>query len=179
MARGERVIRSERIYDGLVVSLRRDEVELPSGRTAVREIVEHRGAVAVVPLTDAGEALLVRQFRAPIGRRLLEVPAGTMEPGESAETCAARELAEEVGMHAEEWQPLGTIYPSPGFLTEAVHLFAARHLSPHALDAEEEDLEVIAVPLMEARGMVISGEISDAKSVAAILLLTQREGGAA
>lgn len=173
MGQGERVIRSERIYDGLVVSLRRDEVALPSGRTAVREIVEHRGAVAVVPITDAGEVLLVRQYRAPIGRRLLEVPAGTIEPGESVEACAARELAEEVGMRARRWRRLGAIYPSPGFLTEVVHLFAADGLSAYRLEAEEEDLDVVRVPLTEARALVTSGDIADAKSVAAILLLSR------
>lgn len=167
------MVRSERIYDGRVVSLRRDEVALPSGRTAVREVVEHRGAVAVVPLTDTGDILLVRQYRAPIGRRLLEVPAGTIEPGESVEACAARELAEEVGMRAGRWRHLGAIYPSPGFLTEVVHLFAAAALSAHRLEAEEEDMEVVRVTLGEARRLVISGDIADAKSVAAILLLSQ------
>lgn len=177
MPRDERVVRSTRIYEGHVVSVRLDDVELPSGRTAVREIVEHRGAVAVVPLTPGGDVLLVRQYRAPAGRRLLEIPAGTMEPGESVEACAVRELAEEVGMRARRWQPLGAIYPSPGFLTEVVHLFVASDLSPHTLDAEEEDLEIVAVPLADARRLVIAGDICDAKSVAGILLASLREDG--
>lgn len=170
----EWVIRSQRIYDGHVVSLRVDEVALPSGRTAVREIVEHRGAVAIVPLTADGQVLLVRQYRAPLGRRLLEIPAGTMEPGESAEDCAVRELAEEVGMRAARWQALGTIYPSPGFLTEAVHLFTAGELSPHPAEAEEEGMEIVSLPLAEARRLVLAGEIVDAKSVAGILLTSLR-----
>ncbi|MGH2349110.1 MAG: NUDIX domain-containing protein [bacterium] len=173
MPTGERTIRSTRVYEGRVVSLRVDEVELPSGKTAVREIIEHRGAVAVVPLTRERDVLLVRQYRAPAGRRLLEIPAGTIEPGEPVESCAARELAEEVGMHAGRWHPLGSIFPSPGFLTEVVHLFLAEDLSPHALEAEEEEMEVISVPFGEAARLVDRGDIRDAKSVAGILLASR------
>jgi ADP-ribose pyrophosphatase len=167
---GERTIRSTRVYDGRVVSLRVDEVALPSGKTAIREIVEHRGAVAVVPLTGERDVLLVRQYRAPAGRRLLEIPAGTIEPGEPVDACAARELAEEIGMRAGRWHALGSIFPSPGFLTEVVHLLLAEDLSPHALEAEEEEMDVVAVPLGEAVRLVDRGDICDAKSVAGILL---------
>ncbi|HEV8353927.1 MAG TPA: NUDIX hydrolase [bacterium] len=170
---GERTIRSTRVYDGRLVALRVDEVELPSGKTAVREIVEHRGAVAIIPLLPSGDVVLVRQYRAPAGRRLLEIPAGTIEPGEPVAACASRELAEEVGLRAERWQPLGAILPSPGFLTEVVHLFLAEDLSPHPVDAEEEEMEVVAVPLDEAVDLVTRGEICDAKSVAGILLASR------
>jgi len=173
MYQGERTIRSTRVYDGRVVALRVDEVELPSGRTAVREIVEHRGAVAIVPRLPSGDVLLVRQYRAPAGRRLLEIPAGTIEPGEPPEVCASRELAEEIGMRAERWQPLGAIFPSPAFLTEVVHLFLAEKLSPHPVEAEEEEMEVVAVPFGEAVALVTRGEICDAKSVAGILLASR------
>lgn len=175
---GERTIRSTRIYQGRVVSLRVDEVELPSGRTETREIVEHRGAVAIVALTAAHDALLVRQYRAPAGRRMLEIPAGTLEPGEPVEACARRELAEEAGVRAERWRPLASMCPSPGFLTEIVHIFLAEDLSPHVVDAEEEDLEVVPVPLADAAEMVMRGDICDAKSIAGVLLASALLSGA-
>ncbi|HEY3248969.1 MAG TPA: NUDIX hydrolase [bacterium] len=175
---GERTIRSTRIYEGRVVSLRVDEVVLPSGRSETREIVEHRGAVAIVARAADGNVLLVRQYRAPAGRRLLEIPAGTLEPDETVEACAQRELAEEVGMHAGRWRALASIFPSPGFLTEIVHVFVADDLTPHALPAEEEEMDVVSVPLADARRMVMSGEICDAKSVTGILLAASVPEGA-
>ncbi len=171
----ERLLRSQRIYEGRVVSLRTDEVELPSGRRAVREIVEHRGAVAVVPLID-GDVLLVRQFRAAVGRALLEIPAGSVEPGETLEACLQRELGEEVGMRAGRVDHLVTFYPSPGFLTEAVHVYVADDLTPYRLQAEEEDLSIVRVPLGEAAKLVAGGEIVDAKSIIGLLFLARRTG---
>lgn len=165
----ERLLKSTRVYDGAVVSLRLDEVELPSGRTAAREIVEHRGAVAIVPLTDDGRVLLVRQFRTAAGRALLEIPAGTIEPGESVEGCLQRELAEEVGMQAARIQRLMTFLPSPGFLTEQVHLYLAEGLHPASRDREEEDLAVVPMALTQAQGL-IGVEIIDAKSIIGLLL---------
>jgi len=166
----ERVLSTRHLYQGRVVSLRVDEVELPSGRRAEREIVEHRGAVAVVPVID-GDVLLVRQSRPAVGRALLEIPAGTIEPGEAVEACLRRELAEEVGMRPGRIEPLIAFYPSPGFLTEIVHVYAAFALSPHHLEAEEEDLTVVRMPLARARALIASGEIVDAKSVIGLLLL--------
>jgi ADP-ribose pyrophosphatase len=166
----ERPLATRRVYEGHVLALRVDEVELPSGRRVVREIVEHRGAVAIVPMVG-GDVLLVRRFRAAVGRALLEVPAGTMEPGESVEACLQRELAEEVGMRAGRFERLLTFYPSPGFLTEAVHLYAASDLTPHRLPAEEEDLAVVRVPLAQAQGLLRDGQIVDAKSIIGLLLV--------
>lgn len=169
----ERPLGSRRIYEGRVVSLRTDDVELPSGRRVVREIVEHRGAVAVVPII-AGDVVLVRQFRAAVGRALLEIPAGSLEPTETVETCLQRELAEEIGMRAGRTTHLITFYPSPGFLTEAVHLYVAGDLTPHRLHAEEEDLTVERVPLARAAKLVAAGEIVDAKSIIGLLLVARR-----
>lgn len=166
----ERPLASRRIYDGRVVNLRVDDVELPSGRRAVREIVEHRGAVAALPVIN-GDVLLVRQYRTAVGRTLLEIPAGTVEPGEGIEACLQRELSEEVGMRAGRVDHLATFYPSPGFLTEAVHVYVATDLTPHRLEAEEEDLSVVRVPLNRAQTMVTEGEIVDAKSIIGLLLL--------
>lgn len=164
---------SRRIYEGRVISLRTDEIELPSGRREVREIVEHRGAVAMVPLIG-GDVVLVRQFRPAVGRALLEIPAGSREPGESVESCLQRELAEEIGMRAGRSEHLMTFYPSPGFLTEAVHLYAAFDLTPYRLHAEEEDLTVVRVPVAQAVTLVGQGEIVDAKSIIGLLLLAAR-----
>ncbi len=172
----ERPLASRRIYDGRLVNLRVDDVVLPSGRRAVREIVEHRGAVAALPVID-GDVLLVRQYRTAVGRTLLEIPAGTVEPGEGVEACLQRELSEEVGMRAGRVDHLATFYPSPGFLTEAVHVYVATDLTPHRLEAEEEDLSVVRMPLTRAQTMVAEGEIVDAKSIIGLLLLARAERG--
>ncbi|MDR5683529.1 MAG: NUDIX hydrolase [Armatimonadota bacterium] len=175
----ERPIRSRTVFEGRVVRVRVEEVALPSGRTATREIVEHRGAVAMVPLTPAGEVLMVRQYRRALDAWLLELPAGTIEPGEDVTECLQRELAEEVGMQAGRIEHLITFFPSPGFLTERVHVYACTDLRPHRLAAEEEGLEVVPLPLAEARSRVDSGEIQDAKSVIGILLVAEGHGRSA
>lgn len=156
------------MFEGHVVNLRIDEVELPSGKRQTREVVEHRGAVAVVPLIER-DVLLVRQFRLPAGKVLLEIPAGTREPGESLEDCLQRELAEEIGMRAGQTEHLVSFYPSPGFLTEVVHVYRAQKLTPHRLVGDEEDLTVVRMPLAQARALV-GQEIIDAKSIIGLLL---------
>jgi len=142
---------------------------MPSGRRVVYEIVEHRGAVVMVPVTADGRVLMVRQFRQAVGRELLELPAGTIEKGETPEACARRELAEEVGHAAGRWEHLLSFFPSPGVLTEEMHVFLARDLRPMTAAREEEDLRVDAMPLAEARRRIDSGEIRDAKSIIGIL----------
>jgi ADP-ribose pyrophosphatase len=169
----ERSLASRRVYEGHVVNLRVDEVETPSGRRQEREIVEHRGAVAVVPLIE-GDVMLVRQFRGAAGRVLLEIPAGTMEPGENPQVCLQRELAEEIGMRAGQADHLVSFYPSPGFLTEVVHVYTAQKLTPHRLEGDEEDLAIVRMPLARARALV-GREIVDAKSMIGLLLATAGE----
>lgn len=169
-----RVVGSRRAFEGRVISVRLDEVEMPSGRRVVYEIVEHRGAVVMVPVTADGRVLMVRQFRQAVGRELLELPAGTIEKGESPDACARRELAEEVGQAAGRWERLRSFFPSPGVLTEEMHIFLARDLRPMAAAREEEDLRVEAMPLGEARRRVDSGEIRDAKSIIGILTASPR-----
>lgn len=173
----ERLRKSTRIYDGRVVSLRVDEIELPSGRITKREIVEHRGAVAIVPMMDHGHILLVRQFRRAAGRVLLEIPAGTIEPQEDVEACLRRELAEEVGMQAERLEQLVTFLPSPGFLTEEVHVYLAAGLSPSSREREEEDLEVVPMSLTQAQSL-IGTQIIDAKSIIGLLMVASPRGRA-
>lgn len=173
--RPEILVRSRRIHAGRVLGVRVDEVRLPDGRTAQREVVEHPGAAVVVPLTDTNAVLMVRQYRYAVGEVLLELPAGTLEPGESPLACAQRELAEEVGAEAAHWEPLAVLYPSPGVMTEVMHLYLARDLRegrPRGTDAE--DLVVERVALADAVERVRRGEIRDAKSVAGLLLVADR-----
>ncbi|MDQ7849916.1 MAG: NUDIX hydrolase [Armatimonadota bacterium] len=168
---------SRRLFSGRVVGLRVDRVRLPGGGETEREVVEHRGAAAVVPLTERGEVLLVRQYRYAVGEFLLEIPAGTLEPGEAPLACAVRELAEEVGVQARRWDPLAVLYPSPGVLTEAMHLFLATGLvAAPGRAAADEDLAVERLPLGEAVARVERGEIRDAKSVAGLLLAARHRG---
>lgn len=175
--RPEVCLASRRVFSGRVVGLRVDRVRLPDGGETEREVVEHRGAAAVVPLTEGGEVLLVRQFRYAVGEPLLEIPAGTLEPGETPLACAVRELAEEVGAQAAHWDPLAVLYPSPGVLTETMHLFLATGLAAApGRPAADEDLAVERLPLREALARVDRGEIRDAKSVAGLLLAARRRG---
>lgn len=169
----EPTLSSRLIFRGAVATVRIDDVRLPSGRIGRREIVEHPGAAAIVPLTDAGEVVLVRQYRKTVESRLLEIPAGKLEPGEDPLACAQRELAEETGLRAQEMTPMLTFVPSPGILTEAITIFLARGLSPHRLSGpiEEEGLRVERVPLGRLRAMIEAGEIRDGKSLVGLLLV--------
>jgi ADP-ribose pyrophosphatase len=169
-----RLIASRRAYHGRRVSVRLDEVALPSGRVATYEVVEHPGAAAVVALTPEGHVLLVRQYRQAVGRELLELPAGTLEPGESALACARRELGEEAGRAAGRWEPLMSFYPSPGVLTEELHVFLAEDLRASVAEREEEDLRLESLPLEEAHRRIAAGEIRDAKSIIGIAAARER-----
>ncbi len=163
-----RLIASRRLYEGQRVSMRLDEVALPSGRVAAYEVVEHPGAAAIVALTAERRVFLVRQFRQAVGAELLELPAGTIEPGESPLACARRELAEEVGRAAGRWERLISFYPSPGVLTEELHVFLAEDLRVSTAEHEEEDLRVESLSLEEAHRRIAAGEIRDAKSIIGI-----------
>ncbi len=169
---GESTVGSRLIHRGRVIALRVDDVRLPSGRVVAREIVEHPGAAAVVALTDDGCVIMVRQYRKAVERELLEIPAGGLEPGEAPEACARRELAEETGLTARSLTRLVTFVPSPGIMTELISIFVARGLSPiHSeTPGDEEDLRVVRVPVDQARAMIDSGEICDAKSIIGLLL---------
>jgi ADP-ribose pyrophosphatase len=167
----ERVIASRRIHEGRICNLREDTVELANGRTAYREIVEHAPVVAIVPLDENGEVILVRQYRLAAEEALLEVPAGLVDEGEDLEAAAQRELQEETGYRAATLSRLGGFFVSPGFCTEFIHIYLARGLSESPLDGDEdEDIVVERVLLAEAVRLVESGAIKDAKSVAGILL---------
>lgn len=176
MADPERTIASERIFQGRVIGVRVDSVELENGKTSQREIVEHPGAVCMVPVDAEGQVLLVRQYRKAAGEWLLEIPAGTKDkPGESPEDCAQRELAEECGQRAGRIERLGGFFSAPGFCTEFLDCFLMTELEP--VDAAAEDDELLSVeryPLAEAVDMVMNGTIRDAKSVSGIMMAARR-----
>ena len=158
------------IFKGRVVDLSLDQVRMPNGKSTELEVIRHPGAAAMVPLTDSGEVLLVRQYRYATGGWLVEVPAGKLDEGEAPEVCAARELEEEVGMKPAEVLSLGWIWTTPGFTDERIWLYLCRGLSPAQQDLEDD--EVLAVEsrsLPEAIEMVHRGEICDGKSVCALL----------
>lgn len=167
----EQLTSSERLFEGKVINLRRDEVLLPNGRTGMREVVEHPGAVAIVPITPEGNIILVRQFRHPIGKIILEVPAGKLDPGEAPAICALRELAEETGFTANTLRKLTSMYTTPGFSNEIIHLYQAEDLLPSNKQPDEDEFIHTAVFTPEQiRQMIKSGELCDAKSLVALCL---------
>lgn len=167
-----------RIYEGRILHLRVDIVRLPSGGTTVREVVEHRGAVAIVPLLDDGQVVLVRQFRYAVGQVSLEIPAGTLEPGEDPLACARRELEEETGYRAARWERLGAIWPTPGYSTEEIFLFIARDLTPGSARPEfDEALRVVTMSWPEIWTAIEDGRLRDAKSIVALTWAARRIGG--
>ncbi|MFC1963166.1 NUDIX hydrolase [Chloroflexota bacterium] len=173
----ERTLDTECIYQGKVLSLRVDTVELPLGRKTKREIVEHGSCVAIVAVDSEENVLLVRQFRKPVESDLLEIPAGGIEMGETPLSCALRELDEETGILAERWEKLGSFYTSPGFCTEYMYLYLATELAPGKLGPDsDEAIEVVRIPLARAPELITSGEICDAKSISGLLLALRRWG---
>jgi len=166
------------VHDGHLVKLRRDRVRLPDGREAGREFIVHPGAVMVVPLTDDGRVVVERQYRYPVGRILTEFPAGKIDPGEAPFDCARRELREETGYSAQEWACAGRLHNAPAYATEFIEIWFARGLQagPQSLDAGEH-LEVLAVTpdsLLDAAGR---GELTDAKTLIALLWLQNWQAG--
>ena len=170
-----KVTSSREIYDGRVISLRVDEIEVKPGLNVRREVVSHPGAVVMLPIDAEGRILWVRQYRYAAGRSLLELPAGTLEKGESPEETARRELAEEVGFAAAHWEKLGGFYSAPGFCQEYLHAFVATELTVQQADGDEdEDIEVVPLTVEESMARILAGEVEDAKSLATLLLYTQR-----
>jgi len=163
---------SAKVYEGRLLHVHRDEVQLPDGKTSVREYIRHPGAVVVLPLTDSGELILERQHRYPLGRDFIEVPAGKIDPGEETLACARRELLEETGYTARDWQYVTTVYPCIGYADERLVYYLAKGLEyrGHQRD-EDEFLEIFTVPFAEAMEMVRKGEICEVKTVIGLFWL--------
>lgn len=167
----EKVLQSERVYEGRILSLRIDTVQLSGGRAARREVVEHAEVVAIVPVDTGGNVALVRQYRLPAGDFLLEAPAGGVDEGEDVEAAARRELEEETGLRAGRLRRLAGFYVSPGYVTEFIHVFLATELEQGRPGGDaDEEITVERLPLVEAVRMVERGEIRDGKSIIGILL---------
>ena len=176
----ERVVASRVVHEGHYMEFRVDTIERADGSRGTRDVVGHPGAVAVLAVDDDGRLLMVRQWRVPAGRALLEIPAGTLDVHdgvtEDPDLCARRELEEETGHRARDWRKLAAFWTAPGFATELMHLYLATGIAGVDADGrlapdEDERLELRAVPLDEAVGLVLDGTIRDAKSILGILWL--------
>lgn len=166
----EETVSSEEIYKGKIVHLFCDTVRLPNGKEATREVIRHVGAAAVVPLTDEGNVILVRQYRYPFSQVMLEIPAGKLNIDEDPIDCAKRELIEETGYDAKEFVYLGAFYPSVAMLNEVIHLFLAKNMTLRETNLDEDEfLHVEQRPLGEVVEAVMRGEIPDGKTQTAIL----------
>ena len=159
-------VSSKRIYEGKVLNLRVDEVKIGNGNTARREVVEHPGAAAIVPILGEAEVILVRQYRYPIGSDLLEIPAGTLRANESPEDCATRELEEETGYRCSEIAKMTECFVAPGYSTEKIHIYLARGLTKTQTKMDEdESINLERCPFSEALEKIRTGTIRDAKSI--------------
>ena len=170
LAHYEKTIDSKVIYEGKILTLRRDTVELENGNHAAREVIDHPGGVAVLAIDEHEHILFVSQFRYPFGGVMLELPAGKLERGENPQECGVRELSEECGCKADCFVPLAKMYPTCAYDTEIIHIFLATglHQSRQHLD-EDEFLTVRRIPVEKAVQMVLDGEIPDAKTQLGIL----------
>ena len=170
MSKSERTLSTQQIYQGRAVNVRVDTIQKADGKKTTREVVEHADCVAVVVLDAQSNFLLVRQFRHPVGKSLLEVPAGGVDPGEEPVESVRRELQEEIGYFPQKIERLGGFYSTPGYCTEYLHCFLATDLVPSRLVAEDtDDIELVRVPTEQILRLIASGEINDAKSIAALL----------
>ncbi|MFN7964122.1 MAG: NUDIX hydrolase [Acidobacteriota bacterium] len=169
------VLKRERVYEGKLLKIDREEVALPGGKHATLESIRHPGAAAVVPFLGDGRVVLIRQYRHATGGYLLEIPAGKLDAGEAPERCAAREVEEETGYSAGRLELLGSILTTPGFTDEVIWLYQAHELQFVAQRLESDEvIETLLVPFDEAIAWVQSGKIRDAKSVSALLLAWAR-----
>ncbi len=165
------VLERSYVFDGRVFRVRQDRIRLPGGRETVLDIVEHHGAVVILPVSEEGYIWFVRQYRHAAGKYLLELPAGTLEPNESPETCARRELQEEIGMKAAQWTYLGSFYVAPGYTSEHMHAYLAQDLQPSSLGRDEDEiLDVVSLPWPDVWNMVRQRAIHDAKTLATLFL---------
>lgn len=171
----EKVFFSEEVFHGCLINVEHWQVHLPDGRQAMREVVKHRGAAAVVPLDEAGNVTLVRQHRVAVGRFTWEIPAGKLDSAdEDMLTAARRELEEETGLHAENYRLLTILDTTPGFCNEQIGIYLATGLSQHAMHTDDDEfLHVASFPLHEAIRKVMEGEIHDSKTIVGLMMAWQ------
>ena len=173
------LLSSQRVYEGRIFDVTVDRVRLPHGRETTLEIVRHEGSVVLIPVTDDGKLLLVRQYRYAVGRFLWELPAGSLESGEDLEAAAVRECHEELGLIPSRVERLQTLFPTPGFCTEAMTYFQVSGLRAPGLDDppahqdDDESIEVGEYTLDEIGALIVSGDIADLKTVAGLCILSQ------
>lgn len=169
----EKTMKSEKIYEGRIINLRVDTVELPNKKYSKREIVEHPGAVGIIAITKDNEVILVKQYRKPIEDTLLEIPAGKLEPKEDPQECAIRELEEETGFATDNVQKILEFYTTPGFSNEVMHIYIAKDLKEGTVNLDDdENIQIIKLPIDEVLYKVKTGEIKDAKTIIGILTYT-------
>jgi ADP-ribose pyrophosphatase len=170
---------SEPVFDGKLLHVRRDRVRLPDGKEAVREHILHPGAVMIIPLLENGNLVMERQYRYPLSRVFVELPAGKIDPGEDPLATAQRELREETGYTATEWRRLGCTHPVISYSNEQIDIYLARGLTQHERRLDQgEFLDVVEIPLLKAIEMVKSGEITDAKTLAGLFWVERIVNGA-
>ncbi len=166
----EETLSSQIIYEGRAVKLRLDTVQTAGGRQTTREIVEHADCVAIIAVDADDNVLLVKQFRKPVEKELLEIPAGGIDAGEDPEAAVIREMREETGLWPQRVEHLGGFYSAPGYGTEYLYLYLVTDLTPSRLYAEDtESIEVVRVPIKQITDFITSGQICDAKSIAGLL----------
>ncbi len=167
----EKQISSQTVFTGKILTICNDKVRLPNGHEATREVVRHPGAVAVVPVTAAGDVILVRQYRYPVAQKLLEVPAGKLDKGERPDACARRELEEETGYRAGRLEHLATYYSAPGFTDEIMHLYLARDLVPTAQNPDDDEFVYIEqYTAAQIKELLAAKKIVDAKTLIGLLM---------
>jgi len=171
----EKKISGEGVYDGIFLKMKRDIVSLPDGQYALREYLEHPGAVAILAILDDGRVLLERQYRYPIAQAVIEIPAGKLNTGEDPLLCAQRELQEETGYTAKHWSKIRRIHPVISYSTEFIDIYLAEGLSPGPARLDEEEfLDVFASPLEELLNWVETGKITDVKTIISTYWLERR-----
>lgn len=168
----EKIIQQETVYQGHIFDIQVRQVELPSGAQVNRDVVMNRGAVVIVALTKDNAVRLLKQYRSGAEKWVIELPAGGLEPNEEPDRAAPRELLEETGDQASQWQKLGGFYSAPGILNEYLHVYLATDLTPgpNQLEFDEQIAEVLTIPWSETLAMMKRGDIDDAKTIAALLL---------